>query len=138
MGSPQIVWLDTHTVVWFTEGHERLGKQSTTLISQAVQDRQLYVSAVSFWEVAMLSQKQRLQLTLSVMAWRNKLLTNGFRELPLTGEIAILATQLPNFHADPADRFNTATAVLAEAILVTADNLILTWTGSLYRQDAQR
>jgi PIN domain nuclease of toxin-antitoxin system len=138
MGSPQIVLLDTHTTVWFTDGHERLGKQSKTLISQAVQESRLYVSAVSFWEVAMLSQKQRLQLTLSVMEWRNKLLTNGFRERPLTGEIAILATQLPDFHADPADRFITATAVLAEAILVTADNLILNWSGALHRQDAQR
>jgi PIN domain nuclease of toxin-antitoxin system len=96
------------------------------------------VSAVSFWEVAMLCQKQRLQLTLSVIEWRDKLLRNGLRELPLTGEIAVLATQLPDFHADPADRFITATAVLSEAILVTADNLILNWTGTLQRQDAQR
>lgn len=27
MGSPEIVLLDTHTVVWFTAGNERLGKQ---------------------------------------------------------------------------------------------------------------
>ena len=45
----------------------------------------------------------------------------GIVELPLTGEIAVLAGELESLHGDPADRFIAATAIRHDATLVTAD-----------------
>jgi len=53
------------------------------------------------------------------------------REWPVTGEVGIAATTLLDFHPDPADRFITATALLHGATLVTADDRILAWSGTM-------
>jgi len=137
MESTEIVVMDTHTLVWLTEGNKKLGTQAKNLIHQALNKQNLFVSAISFWEVALLCQKQRIYLAVSVSDWRHKLLTNGLQEMPLTGEIAVLSTQLSDFHADPADRFITATALSYNATLITADLMILNWNGQLQRHNAK-
>jgi len=43
---------------------------------------------------------------------------------------------LNGFHADPADRFITATALRQRARLLTADRAILAWPGTLERLPA--
>lgn len=137
MESNEVIVMDTHTLVWLTEGNKKLGNQAKHIIRQALNEQKLFVSAISFWEVALLCQKQRIHLASPVSAWRDKLLTNRLQEIPVTGEIAVLSTQLTDFHADPADRFITATALLHKATLITADSLILNWKGQLQRHNAK-
>jgi PIN domain nuclease of toxin-antitoxin system len=55
-----------------------------------------------------------------------------------SGDIAIAAVRLIDLHGDPADRIIVATSVAAGATLVTADDRILGWPGTLERQDARR
>jgi PIN domain nuclease of toxin-antitoxin system len=98
----------------------------------------LGVSAITFWEIAMLHQRGRIQLLQPVDAWRQCILDQGLREWPLTGEVGIAATTLVDFHQDPADRFITATALRHGATLITADERILTWSGPLRRHDARQ
>jgi PIN domain nuclease of toxin-antitoxin system len=62
----------------------------------------------------------------------------GVRELPLSAELAIRASELEYLSGDPVDRFIVATALVEQAVLLTADALILSWAGPLRRQDAQR
>jgi PIN domain nuclease of toxin-antitoxin system len=52
---------------------------------------------------------------------------------PITGEDTIAMAQLPDFHADPADRLITAVAINAGLTLITSDRKILDWTGTLPR-----
>lgn len=130
--------LDTHALIWLVEGANRLGPQTQQTIDQAVLARDLWVSAISFWEIALLVKKGRLQLTSSPANWRASVLSLQIREVPLTGEIGILAVNLNPFHPDPADRFITTTALIKNATLVTADRQILGWTGTLKRHDATR
>jgi PIN domain nuclease of toxin-antitoxin system len=137
MGSDEIIVMDTHALVWLTEGNEKLGTQAKRIIRHTWKEQNLFVSAISFWEVALLCKKQRINLATPVSEWRQKLLTNGLQEISVTGEIAVLSTQLSDFHADPADRFITATALLHEATLITADSLILNWKGQLQRHNAK-
>jgi len=47
-----MIVLDTHTLVWLDSGDTRLGKQSLTNIDRAFTEHQLYVCAISFWEIA--------------------------------------------------------------------------------------
>jgi PIN domain nuclease of toxin-antitoxin system len=98
----------------------------------------LGVSAITFWETAMLHQRGRVELVQPVEAWRRALLDRGLREWPLTGEVGLAAAALPEFHADPADRFITATALHHGATLVTADDRLLAWSGLLRRHDARQ
>jgi len=132
-----VILLDTHTLIWLTEGHPQLGDRARQLADEALADDDLGISAITFWETAMLHQRGRIQLVRPVEAWRRTLVDQGLHEVPLTGEVCIAAATLHDFHADPADRFITATALLYGATLVTADDRILVWSGALQRHDAR-
>jgi PIN domain nuclease of toxin-antitoxin system len=58
--------------------------------------------------------------------------------LDLTAEIALRALDLANAPGDPFDRLIVATALVHRAVLLTADEDLLSWSGPLKRQDAQR
>ena len=133
-----MILLDTHTLVWLDEGNNRLGQDSLSMIDQALQSKELYVSSISFWEVAMLVNKGRLDMQISIELWRKNLLDNGLQELPLTGDTAIHSALLNDFHGDPADRMIVATAIQETATLCTADEKILVWKSKLLRSDARK
>jgi len=69
--------------------------------------------------------------------WRQDLLSLGLIEIPVDGDIGIVAVHLENLHSDPADRLIIATALLRSAVLVTADQRILDWPGKLERINAR-
>ena len=135
MGGRLLILLDTHTLVWLDAGDGRLGKRARGVIDAALREDELLVSAISFWEVAMLSRKGRLRLRQEPETWRRDLLDRGMVEVPVDGEVGIRAAGLDDFHGDPADRIIVATA-LAGHCLVTADRNILNWSSGLERQDA--
>ena len=122
-----MILLDTHVLVWLDEGSSRLGKKALKEIDMALGKEELAVSAISFWEVAMLVRKGRIDVQGEVDVWRRELLDKGVREIPLHGGMAIRAGQLQDFQGDPADRLIVATALETSASLVTADERILAW-----------
>lgn len=133
-----MILLDTHAAVWFVRDDPALGKRSRSLADRALSDDRLAVSAISFWELAMLIAKGRLQSLFSAAHQRAAILAAGMRELPLTGDIALLAVELDDLHADPADRFIAATALAYDAMLITADDRLLRWRHRLARQNAAK
>ena len=130
------VLLDTHALVWLLEGDEHLGNEARRLADMAVKEDALLVSAMTFWEVAMLVQRHCLVLVQPVANWRRNVLELGIAEIPVTGDIGILAAELEAFPPDPADRIIAATAMAHGARLITADVKILGWKGQLSRHDA--
>ncbi len=107
------------------------------MIDAAFAEGELLVSAISFWEVAMLVAKGRLKLGQSVEGWRREVLDRGLREVRLDGEAGIRAAQLSDLGGDPADRMIVATA-LRGPTLATADRNLLGWGGDLARIDATK
>ena len=132
-----MILLDTHILIWSRFGGGPIGALTRHLIEQAVRDAELAVSAFTFWEISMLQEKRRINLVADVSSWRDTLLSQGLIEIPVDGEIGIRANELPDFHADPADRIIVATALNGHE-LVTADRRILDWPGELRRLDAAR
>jgi PIN domain nuclease of toxin-antitoxin system len=132
-----VILLDTHAAIWFVID-KGLGKRSQTIADRALADDRLAISTFSFWELAMLIAKGRLRSLKSADEERAKLLGSGLRELPLTGDIAILAAELSGINDDPADRIIAATAIIHEATLMTADAKLLRWRHPLKRQDAEQ
>jgi PIN domain nuclease of toxin-antitoxin system len=131
-----VILLDTHAAVWFANDDARLGRQSLAMAEAALAEDMLAISAISFWEIALLVSKDRLELHAAAGELRKELLAAGVTELPLTGDIAIAAVELADLHGDPADRFIVATAIAHNATLMTADAALLRWSHAMGRQDA--
>ncbi len=102
--------LDTHSLLWLLEGDPRLGQQARLSAQTSLQADRLSVSAISFWEIAMLVRSGRLGLAVAVAEWYRRALDLGIIEAPVTGQIGILAGELDGLPGDPADRIITATA----------------------------
>jgi PIN domain nuclease of toxin-antitoxin system len=136
MGRSQVILLDPHAALWLTTVSKRLGRRSRHIADRALGQNELAVSAITFWEIAMLIARHQLRSIDSPVDTRRLILDAGIRELPLTGEIGVLATELGGLHGDPADRFIAATAIAHDATLMTADERLLGWRHALRRQNA--
>ena len=130
--------LDTNALIWLVSGSTNLGTESKQLVNQAVSDNDLFVSAMSFWEVGVLVAKGRMLLYVPTFQWRRIALDLGIAEVPLTGDIAMISTAHNGLPNDPADRIITTTAMVIGGKLVTSDRQILRWEGDLQRHDARR
>lgn len=130
MGRAALILLDTQVMLWLRSGDPKLGERARIEIDRAWRSDGLSVSAISFWEVAMLKDKGQLRFPEDVGMWRREQLEQGVVEIPVDGDIGIRAAQLRGFHGDPADRIIVATA-LAGHRLVTSDHRILGWSGSV-------
>lgn len=104
MGSGVLVLLDTHALIWLDQDTAALGNTARHRVDEALKVGELVVSAISFWETAMLVAKGRIEMTLPPAAWRRELLSWGLGEIPVDGAIGIAAAHLRDFHGDPADR----------------------------------
>lgn len=138
MGDAGLILIDTQAALWYDAGDARLGRVARGLIEDCLAAGELMISAISFCEVAWLHHAGRVALPAAPLQWRASLLGEGLLEIPLDGEVAIAAAELPDFHKDPADRLIVATARDEGARLLTSDRRILDWAGSVARVDARR
>ena len=127
-----MILLDTQVLLWLLYGDSRLGRQARQVIDDALADGRAAVSAITFWEVAMLHARGRITLQADIGSWRESLIEEGLIEIPVDGGIAVRAGLLQDIHDDPADRLIVATALDGHQ-LVTADRRILDWPGQLSR-----
>ena len=116
----------------------RLGKAARRSCDEALAANDLIVPTVAFYEVGRALKRGRITGPPNVYQWRRQILALGVREVDLSAEIAMQASDLEDLHGDPADRIIVATALAEDAVLLTADRKILAWPGQVRRQDAQR
>lgn len=111
---------DTHIWLWASAGDSR---------ANAIQNFSgvAYISAISLWEVSMLSMKGRIALKPDESSWFSENLEAPASLAPLTAEISITSCKLPDFHGDPADRIIVATAITHGIPLITSDEKIIGW-----------
>src|SRR5438067_1035412 len=117
-----MILLDTHVLVWYVNGDDKLPKELRRKISNE-KENGLAISAITVWETAMLADRKRIELNTSIQDWISTVLELPYTELiPLSPEISIESIHLPGpFHKDPADRFIVATARIIDIPLVTLD-----------------
>lgn len=118
--------LDTHAAIWLTES-QPMSAEATRAIREAMQAGELLFSAVSAWEIGLLTEKEQIRLSLPARMWLDRLAEKpGIRVIALDAETALNSTMLPQpFVQDPADRFLVATARILGVPLVTRDRRIL-------------
>ena len=143
MGCNALILLDTHVLVWALEGDRRLkGPARETIEAAALNNDGIAISAISVWEIAMLTERGRLVLSRDVVDWIDFVVSAArMTLLPLEPGIAIACNRLPGtFHADPADRIIVGTARRHGLPLLTADRKIIEYAeaGHLTAIDAGR
>lgn len=114
---------DTHALV-FWNNNETVSKEFISFFDNQVQKGHLYISSISFWEIALLVKKGRMSMT-DVNAWKNEILSNTNILLiePSASEM-INSTLLPDHHKDPFDRLLVSQANQNSLLIVTKDRNI--------------
>ncbi len=116
---------DTHVLVWHLSADDRMGSRARARLERSLAREELYVSVMSFWEIALLTSHGRLRLEGTATSFRRRVLDMGIRELPVGGEVALQAASLGSVLVDPVDCIVAATALAHGATLVTADRRLL-------------
>lgn len=120
-----MIVLDTHALLWWVSAPDRIPRKSRRLLDKAIAGKQpIAVSSISLWEIALLVERGRLELTMPVTVWLSHLEAIPWLSfVPVDNGIAVRSVQLDAFpHRDPADRIIVATALGQNATLITADD----------------
>ena len=125
-----MIVLDTHAWIWFASKPQALSKRARKAVDAAVKEKNVLVSSISLWEVALLVKNKRLKLSMDVLDWIAKSENLPFIQfIPVSNSIAVKSVNLPPpLHPDPADRIIIATALSIGAPLVTKDKKIAAYS----------
>lgn len=120
------VLLDTHIWVWWLTPGSPLSRGERDGLDALAGRRELFLSAISLWEIQVLHAKRRFELPLPFAEWLAHAADDRvIAVMPLNVEVVIALDSLPgSFHGDPADRLIVATARAHAMPLATHDAAI--------------
>lgn len=110
--------LDTDAFLWWLWRDPRLGPVAHSIIDS--RENEVYVSAVSFYEISYKANRRRLERETPVDL-ETAAAADGFERLELSPSHAERAGWLPLRHRDPFDRMLAAQAIANGLTLVTSD-----------------
>lgn len=115
--------LDSSTFLWLAAGASELSDRARQLLRDS--GNELYLSAVSAWEIAVKFQAGRLELTANpdvlVPEARER---HAVLALPFDEESALHLALLPQLHRDPFDRMLICQALVHGLAILTPDETI--------------
>jgi PIN domain nuclease of toxin-antitoxin system len=115
--------LDTCTFLWFITANERLPPDVRKIIQSP--DHEVWLSAVSFWEIQVKHQLGRLSLSESPASYvPRQRKRHGIDSLALLENAVGHLTKLPDRHRDPFDRMLICQAIDHGLTIVTPDSAI--------------
>lgn len=121
--------LDTHLLIWASEGIERVPKGARALMADM--SNELVFSAASIWEVTIKVGLNRSDFRVDARMLRRGLLDNGYTELPIRSEHGLAIETLPLIHKDPFDRLLIAQSIVEGITLLTNDALLAQYPASV-------
>lgn len=110
------VLLDTNALIWWFDNFERLGSGAYQTIADPTNE--IFVSMVSFWEIAIKSTVGKIAIRSAI---EDRLESERFVLLPITLDHVREVKALPLIHRDPFDRMLIAQAKTENLVIVTAD-----------------
>jgi PIN domain nuclease of toxin-antitoxin system len=114
------ILLDTHILLWWLDGHERLRPKVRKLLADG--KNELLWSAASTWELAIKAQLGKVRLQESVAAFVSRVMVSqSLTALPIQHLHAAATAELPMHHRDPFDRLLVAQADIEGVPLLTGD-----------------
>lgn len=121
--------LDTHILLWAAGEPECLSHAARTFLLDT--QHRLHFSAASLWEITIKHLLGRADFKVDARLLRRGLLDNGYHELAISSDHAILAASLPPLHKDPFDRILLAQAMHEGMLLLTADTILAQYEGPI-------
>ena len=117
------ILLDTHIFLWFITGSVRLSEVVKAAIRDS--DNEVYLSAVSNWEIVVKYQLGKLPLPKSPETYiSEKRDLHQISSLPLDESSVAKLIQLPSLHRDPFDRMLVCQALQHGLVIATVDKAI--------------
>ena len=113
------ILLDTHIIVWLLDGDARLSSVARTRVAR---EKDVFVSAISLWEVAIKVSSGRFSVNIEQMV--DSIAKAGFYALPIAFQHAMVLASLPPIHRDPFDRMLVAQSLSESLVLLTADRVL--------------
>jgi PIN domain nuclease of toxin-antitoxin system len=110
------ILLDTHIFLWWNGHASLIVPPLRTAIAEP--DNEIYVSAVSVWEIGIKRASGKLDFVGGIA---EAIRGHEFQLLPITGEHAEHAGALPRHHGDPFDRMLVAQAEIDGLVIGTQD-----------------
>lgn len=123
--------LDTHLLLWAAGNPGKFSPTARKLLQAP--DNRLVFSPVSLWEIAIKRSLGRADFQADPRLLRRGLLDNDYLELPVTSEHAVYVDTLPPLHKDPFDRLLIAQASVEGMLLLTANETVALYPGSIRR-----
>ncbi len=115
--------LDTNALLWALTNSPRIAPVRELLLAD---ENMVFVSAVSWWEIAIKVHIGKLDARVSELRAAAK--ESGFIELPLLGLHAEALQSLPRHHNDPFDHMLVAQAIREPMHLITGDGVLTQYT----------
>jgi PIN domain nuclease of toxin-antitoxin system len=115
--------LDTSALLWALTNSPRIEGVKDLLLAE---ETEVFVSSVSWWEIAIKTRIGRLDADLPQLRAIAK--ESGFIELPLCGAHAEMLATLPIDHNDPFDHMLVAQAMSEPMRLITGDKMLSRYT----------
>ena len=113
--------LETHVFLWFINGDSKLPK---TMMQAIKTEKKVYVSVISFWELAIKNSLGKLTLPCSVSKLMADCKKMNMSILPVRARHLEKLEQLPWIHRDPFDRLLICQAQAEGLKMVTVDENI--------------
>ncbi|OGV60808.1 MAG: hypothetical protein A2X45_20640 [Lentisphaerae bacterium GWF2_50_93] len=112
--------LDTCALLWLADKHGNLSRGTLSMIEEA---SSVYISAITFFEIALKCKSGKLKLPIPPKSWLDLVLEHhNISVIDVSSDVSLLSVELPPYHKDPCDRFIIATAMINKLPVVTADD----------------
>ena len=113
--------LDTHALIWFISGDEKLGEQAKEAFLN--QDNMLFFSKASLWEITIKTSLGKLVLAEHwLTAIEKEMTSNGIQWLDIEIDHCKTLAGLPYHHRDPFDRLLISQAISESMSIVSVDS----------------
>jgi len=111
--------LDTHTFMWFINGHKELSDLARKTIERKGANN--FVSIASLWEIAIKISIGKLKLKTPFAEIPRQIVDNGFQVLPIKFEDTFRLSTLPFHHRDPFDRMIIVQSLTNQLNIISRD-----------------
>lgn len=114
-----MILLDTCALLWLAHEQDKINQEVLKLINESPV---VNISSISAFEIGLKYKAGKLYLPVPPNDWFREILKHhDIGVIDLDKDICIKATELPDIHKDPCDRFIIATALINKLPVVTAD-----------------